>query len=441
VRQESHTAARRTSYSSLLRLREYRALFAADVFSQLGDQLAAVALAVLIYERSQSSLLAALGYATAFVPWVIGGPVLAAIADRLPARRVLVTIDLSRAVLIGLAAVPGIPLMVLGVLLLASAMLAPAFRSSRAGLVPLVLSDDRYPLALSLQEALHQSSQLVGFVAGGALVAAMSARGALALDALSFALSALALRRGLAARPAVLRNEQRTSLLRESVEGMRLVARDPRLRRPLTLAVVGMMYVIVPEAIAPAYATRLGGGAVTVGLIMAAVACGCLVGSVVMARLVRPVTRQRLLRPMAFAGTLPLLATLLDPGLKTCLVLFVLAGAGQCFQVPANTAFAAAVPDQLRARAFGVAMSSLMAGQLVGIVAAGAAAQLVAPQVVVSGAGLVGMLLLTFTATSYELPAASTARLRALRSRSSRSNRSPSSPLPPKLSTAAAHEV
>lgn len=379
-------------YRALLQVREYRALVAADVFSLLGDQLAAVALAVLIYQRTGSALLAALGYATTYAPWLLGGPMLAAIADRLPSRRVLVGIDLSRAVLIGLAAVPGMPLLVLGGLLLCSSMLSPPFRSARASLVPQVLPDDRYPLALSLQEALHQSSQLIGFVAGGALVAILSAHGALAVDSATFLVSAVVLLRGLTPRPPSLSKEKQTSLLRESVDGLRLVAGNPLLRRPLQLAMVGSMYVIVPEAIAPAYAARLGGGAVTVGLIMASVASGSLIGALVMGRWVPAALRQRVLYPVAIAGTLPLLATLLDPGLLTCLGLFTAAGACTAFQVPANAAFAAAVPPEARARAFGVAITGMMGAQLVGIVAGGAAAQVLAPSRVVAGAGLVGLL-------------------------------------------------
>ena len=51
----------------MLGLREYRAMFWAELFSFAGDQVAAVALAVLLYERSGSPFIAALGYASAFL--------------------------------------------------------------------------------------------------------------------------------------------------------------------------------------------------------------------------------------------------------------------------------------------------------------------------------------------------------------------------------------
>jgi hypothetical protein len=52
------------------RVREFRWLWLADVQSLLGDQLARVALSVLVYERTGSSLLTAGIYALTFIrPW------------------------------------------------------------------------------------------------------------------------------------------------------------------------------------------------------------------------------------------------------------------------------------------------------------------------------------------------------------------------------------
>ena len=382
---------RPATYREVFALREYRALFAADVTSLLGDQVAAVALAVLLYQRSGSALIASLGYATAYLPWAIGGPLLSALADRLPPRRVVVGCDLARAVLIGLAAIPGMPLPVLGLLVLAAALLAPPFEASISALYPQVLDGDRYPVGISLKDTVFQSAQLAGFVAGGALVATIGSHSALAVDAVSFALSALLLRTGLQHRPAATAGAERTHLLRETWEGVRLVAADRRLYGPLLLGILGAGYVIVPEAIAPAYAGSLGGGPRTVGLVMAAVAAGSVLGGLVLARLVGPVRRRRLMWPMAMVGTGPLMLVALRPSLPVALALLALAGAASAFQVAANTAFAAAAPARARGRVFGVAMTGMWVGQGLAIVAAGAAAQLVAPHLVIAAAGLAGM--------------------------------------------------
>jgi hypothetical protein len=47
--------------------------------------------------------------ALAFLPYLLGGVLLGAAADRLPARRVLVTCDLASTALVAAMLIPGIP--------------------------------------------------------------------------------------------------------------------------------------------------------------------------------------------------------------------------------------------------------------------------------------------------------------------------------------------
>jgi MFS family permease len=62
---------------------------------------------VLVYRRTNSPLLSALTFAIGFLPWLLGGPVLSALADRLPRHRVLIAGDTARAVLLAVMAIPG----------------------------------------------------------------------------------------------------------------------------------------------------------------------------------------------------------------------------------------------------------------------------------------------------------------------------------------------
>jgi MFS family permease len=388
-------SVRRAGYRDVFRLREYRGMFIAEIWSALGDQLAAVAVAVLLYERSGSPLLAALGYSTAYIPWTIGGPLLAAYADRLPPRRVLVGCDVLRAVLFGLAAIPGLPLLAVGMLVLAAAFLAPPFESSSSALKTLVLPDgDRYAVAVSVRSVMLNTTALGGFAAGGVLVAVITPRGALALDALTFAISAVLLRRTLVDRRAALHGTESRSILADTVEGFRVVALDRRRYGPVLLAMAGASYIEIPAAIATVYAYSLGYGAVGVGLILASVAGGNIVGSVVLGRFVSEPTRNRLMWPMALLGTVPLIAIASAPPLLGSLLLFALAGVGSSFQVAANTLFAGAVPKAARGRAFGIAMTGLCATQAIAIIAAGVFAQVFSPSAVVAGGGVLGLLVI-----------------------------------------------
>src|SRR4051794_9572143 len=78
----------------------FRALWLAELLSVAGDQLARVALAVLVFGRTGSASWSALTYALTFLPALFGGVLLGGLADRFPRRRVMVVADLARAWLV-----------------------------------------------------------------------------------------------------------------------------------------------------------------------------------------------------------------------------------------------------------------------------------------------------------------------------------------------------
>src|SRR6478735_8047998 len=87
-------------YTELLRNREFAALVGAQVLSGIGDQVARVAIALAVLERSQSAFYAACAFAVSYLPAVFGGTILGPLADRIPRRRLLLLCDLARAAVI-----------------------------------------------------------------------------------------------------------------------------------------------------------------------------------------------------------------------------------------------------------------------------------------------------------------------------------------------------
>ena len=71
-------------------------MWLAQFLSVIGDQLARVALAVLVYDRTHSALLAAVTFVVSIVPAFIGGVTLAWLADRYPRRAVMIACDVIR---------------------------------------------------------------------------------------------------------------------------------------------------------------------------------------------------------------------------------------------------------------------------------------------------------------------------------------------------------
>ena len=167
---------RPATFREVFAVREFRPLFGTFLLSTAGDELARVALTVLVYQRTASPLLSAMTFAIGHLPWLLGGPLLSALADRLPRHRVLIGADIARAGLLGLMAIPGTPLPVLLALLFLVSLCAPPFESARSALMADVLEGDRYAVATSLTNITLQLAQVVGFLAAGALVAASARR-------------------------------------------------------------------------------------------------------------------------------------------------------------------------------------------------------------------------------------------------------------------------
>ncbi|MBU2667828.1 MFS transporter [Actinoplanes bogorensis] len=382
-RRPGRRAAPPTTYRELFSYREFRFLYAGQALSYLGDQVAAVAVAVLVFDRTNSALWSAVAYASAWLPGIVGGPILSPYADRLPRRTVMISCDVARAALIAL--VPVVPLWTAILLLYVAHLFSPPFVAARAAIMPEVLPGEAYITGNGLSNVTSQLSQLLGFVGGGIVVATIGPVWSLLANAATFVASAALIAAGVGHRPAAARS---TGLLAESRDGIRYLWADPWLRRCLALVWVASAFSFAPEAIAYPYAASLGGGPVQAGLLLAAPATGFMVGTIVLTRLIR----DRSLMPAALLSTVALVPALADPGLPVLLILLMLAGAGASFIVPLNAIFVRRVAPEFRGRAMGVASSGLLAGQGLAFLAAGAAVQAgLAPAVVVGLSGLLGI--------------------------------------------------
>ena len=351
---------------------EFRVLWLADAQSMAGDQLARVALSVLVFERTSSALLTALTYALTFLPALIGGALLAGLADRMPRRRVMIAGDLIRAVLLAVMSIPGTPLWLVCTLLVCVVLVGSPFSAAESALLPEILSGESFVVGTGLRTITNQLAQLAGFAFGGMAVAAIGARASLGIDALTFALSAVLIAIGVRRRPAPAREagESEPSYLSSIAVGVKLVAKDPKLRTLLGFSWLLGLYV-VPEGVAPPYARSLGAGAVGIGLLMAAAPAGTAVGTYLFLRFVPTAARPTWMTTLAVAGGLPLVVCWLRPPIAVSIMLWALSGAAAAYQVQVVAEYVRAVPDNRRAQAVGVAASGLLAAQGIGILLGG----------------------------------------------------------------------
>ena len=129
----------RVTFGEVFEIAEFRALWFAELLSIAGDQLARVALSILVFTGTGSATLTGLTYALTFAPSLLGGIFLTGFADRFPRRSVMATVDVLRAGLIALVAIPGQPFWTMCVLVGCVSLLNPPFKASQLALLPQVL--------------------------------------------------------------------------------------------------------------------------------------------------------------------------------------------------------------------------------------------------------------------------------------------------------------
>jgi MFS family permease len=373
---------------------EFRALWLAQILSVAGDQLARVALTVLVYNRTLSPLLAAVTYAASFVPTFVGGVTLGGLADRYPRREVMIACDLVRAVLVLVMAISGLPVPVLVVLLFAVTLAGAPFTSARAAVYPDVLPGDRYVLGNAVVLTTNQLAQVIGFAVGGTLVGFLGTGPSLIIDAATFVVSGLIVRVWTARRPVarpVDGGETRAGRGHGLLAGTRLVLARRALRDPMLFGWLAAFY-NAPEGIAVPLAHSLGGGSVTVGAVLAAEPFGAMLGSLAFSRLVAPSHRMRWMGPLATAASAVLVLFAFRLGLVAVLAVLFAAGVFAAFQLAANAAFVQAAPPEYRSQAFGLAQGGMSLGQGLLMVLAGAAVGRWSPGPVIAGFGILGTL-------------------------------------------------
>jgi MFS family permease len=380
----------RVGYGAALRAREFRALLVSQLVSVCGTSVAAVALTILVYERTGSPLLASLTFALGFLPFVFGGGLLSSVVDRVRPRRLVVVCNLASAALATAMAVPAIPVPVLFALVLGIGTLLSLSSGARATLVRDSVSTEAYVPARSLFRIATQLAQIGGNAVGGALLLLLTPSGALLVNASSF-LFAAAVIQLVVADHANQGEPSGQTLLRDSLRGAREVFRHGELRRLLLLGWLVPMFSVAPEALAAPYVSEHGGSTTLVGWWLVALPVGLIAGDVAGVRLLTSRQQRRLVAPAAAAGFVPYLVFAGDPSIAASLVLLVVAGACSLYSLGLDGRVRDAAPPELFARAMTLNTAGLMTLQGLGFVLAGALAQAIGPADAIAIAGCCGI--------------------------------------------------
>ncbi|MGH3201330.1 MAG: MFS transporter [Streptosporangiaceae bacterium] len=388
-----------TTYREVFAVREFRTLWLAQLLSIAGDQFARLALTVLVYDRTRSALLAAVTFAASYAPMVIGSLTLGWLADSYPRRTIMTGSDLISLALVLAMTVPGMPVAALVALLGLVSLAGAPFMSARSATNREVLGKELYQRGTAITMTTYQVGGIVGYAVGGVIVAVTGTRGALFVDAATFAASALLIRIWVVRRPAA--GGAHGPRSPQLMSGIRLVFGN-RVARTAVLISWLVAFVSVPEGISAPLGHALGGGPATVGLLLTVMAAGAAAGPVLYSsRLVSAAWRMRLTAVLAAAACAVLMLFAFRPSLVPALLILGGSGLASCYLVSENAAFYEAVPNEHRGKAGGVANAGMVLGQSVMMIAAGAVAIHIGAQAAIAISGAAGTTLAVMLAISW----------------------------------------
>lgn len=389
----------RVTYADIFGEREFRALFTSRALSTIGDYVARAALVIAVFSETGSTALMGITFALTALPDLIGGPVLAGLADRYPRRAVMVAADLGRALLLLVMAIPGLPLVALWALLFAIRLLDSPFSSAYMSTMSVVLPGKRLVKGSAVTQLVNHVAYTVGYGAGGVIVAISGLSAVLVFNAATFVLSGLAILLGVLARPATARADSPPSWLGSTRTAIRYIAAHPRLWLTM-LFTFPIATTLVCETLAAPYAAQISEGPAVAGLLMGAGPAGIVIGLWILPMLV-PDQRTRHLVVLSITSCAPLALFVAVPGVVVAGLLIVVSGIALCFWIPLAAEFIQTIPDDMRGQAVGLLTTTMRVTQGVAILIFGFAAQNAMSSTVFAISGAIGTVMVAVLSVAW----------------------------------------
>jgi MFS family permease len=379
-------AGRLTPARTLLTHKPFLALWAARAISFLGDQIATIALVLLIAREHPATAVGGLLLAES-LPWLLSA-VAGSIADRFERRALMIGCQLGQGLIFGAITIWLPPYAALLALVALASLLGTLLRAAGQSSVPALVRDDDLLAANALLGTALNASVVMGPAIGGALAGLAGPRLALGVDTATFLLSAGTLL-WLPLLPAEPIGSGEPAG-RGAMIALRYAAADPVLRA-LLLSTAMLVAFAGVDNVALVFLVRetLGGGSFAFGAAMAAFGVGMLLATAVLVRFPRwPAER------LAFGGTAATAAgttlTGLSPSLGAVYPAQAVAGLGNGIELAAgNTLIQRRTPPAMVGRISGALQMGVASGFLVAYLGGGALIDATSPRTafLVAGGG------------------------------------------------------
>lgn len=395
---------RRRVFADLTPLRSsphYRRLWFGNTVSWMGSQMTALAVSLQVFAITRSSFAVGLVGLCSLVPLVSFGLYGGAVADTVDRRKLGLVGASGSAVLSVLLAVAAFAhfhhvWLLYSVVALQSICFAMN-STARSSMVPRLLPTEQLPAANALNSLTSNLGLMVGPSLGGLIVGWWGYQAAYSIDVVAFTASLYAMLR----LPSMLPVSSGTGPRKRAsvLEGLRFLATRPNLRMTF-FADLSAMVLAQPRALFPAVAALwFGGGAGTVGMLLAATAVGAVIGGTFSGWLGR--VRRHGIAILAAVAAWGAAVACFGLSRELWIGLFFLAVAGAADSVSMvfrSTMLQAAVPDDMRGRLQGVFIVVVAGGPRLGDFLSGSLADLTSPAFTVPAGGLACVVAVTLLA-------------------------------------------
>ncbi|MBU7045190.1 MAG: MFS transporter [Theionarchaea archaeon] len=398
-------ANRPDSLFHLLKTRNCLALWSSSMLSSIGSNISYIALSYYIFEKTGSPISVGVLMIMFTAPSVLFGIPAGDLVDRWPKKKVMITVDVLRALLIfSITFTRNIE--AIFALVLVSYILNQLHYNGRDGLIPaLVAENDLAPANSFLQSSLQVAS-FAGPALGGFIVAFGGVTSALYVDALTFVCSAL-ITVLLRPKGEKLNKSPLSEWKHEVMGGFHVLKNDFILKTLIVLMAVGMLSVgMIRMLLVILSETPLSVGSEGLGTLFSSLALGSFAGSLILGKYSKGISLLRLTVSGYFVLAITFLVVpaeiMIIEGVMAfwvaVMVLFVTGLGNIAVLIGALTIIQKRSPRERIGRVLGVAYALNGAGSIISLVVGGWAAEIVGAEPVFLGAG---MLLLVVTGIMY----------------------------------------
>lgn len=348
----------------------FRWLLSATVINNAGDGVAIAAGPLLVASQTRDPFLVSMALLSEYLPALLFGVIGGAAADRFDRRRMVVVMNLLRAVVLVTLVVTIVSgtvniALVLGALFILGTTETFADSASSTLIPGLVAREDLGIANARMQGAFLLTNQLVAPPIGAFLFAAGMAL-PFAANAAAFALGAVLISR--VATSVRSERQEGSSFRVDMVEGIRwLVAHPPMRTLALTILLFNVTFGAAWSVLVLYAGERLHMDAVGFGLLTTAMAIGGIVGTVSYGRLERRFSLADIMRVGLVIETCTHLSLALTTSPAVALATMVVFGAHAFVWGTTSTVVRQrAVPDELLGRVTGVYRVAIVGGMVIG---------------------------------------------------------------------------